>query len=207
MSTAAAISVAEPRLPAGIPDVPVWKMSVEQYESLLSNGILKDGDPIELLDGWLVPKMTKNPPHTVCVGLLTDALSAVLPSGWHLRNQEPVTLARSVPEPDLAVVTGIRRDYVDRHPVADEIAVLVEVADATLEQDRGLKLRVYAESGIREYWLVDLASECITVLTEPNRTIANPRFDKIQVYRRADSIPLPEMLAPNEMIPVADLLP
>ncbi len=207
MSTAIDELIAEPRLPAGIPDVPIWKMSVEQYESMLSNGILKDGDPIELLDGWLVPKMTKNPPHTVCVGLLTDALTAVLPSGWHLRNQEPVTLAHSVPEPDLAVVMGNRRDYMDRHPVADEVAVLVEVADATAEQDRGLKMRVYAESGIREYWLADLRSDCIVVFTEPNRSRVNPRFQKVSTYSRTNSIPGPSLLAPEILIPVADLLP
>src|SRR5262245_49846698 len=105
-----------PAPPATVPDEPVWRLTVEQYHEMLRAGILHDGCPVELLEGVLVAKMTKYPPHTPATQLLREALAHLLPDGWFVNDQEPITTLDSEPEPDVSVVRGRRRDFQDRHP-------------------------------------------------------------------------------------------
>src|SRR5689334_23190287 len=91
---------------AAIPDVPIYRLSVEQYHTMARAGILKEGAPVELLEGWLVPKMTQNPPHRLAAGLVQDALAGLIPAGWHVQIGNPVTTEDSEPEPDVAVIRG-----------------------------------------------------------------------------------------------------
>ncbi|MEP0853896.1 MULTISPECIES: Uma2 family endonuclease [Cyanophyceae] len=146
---------------AAVPTEPVWRLSVEQYHQMIRLGILSDDDPVELLDGWLVYKMPKNPPHRATTKLTRNALEAVIPEGWYVDTQEPITLADSEPEPDVVVVRGNTRDYLERHPGASDIALIIEVADSTLEREcpgdtlreRTSKQRLYARAGIPIYWI------------------------------------------------------
>ena len=94
---------------------------------------------IELLDGWLVPKMTKNPPHILATGLVRDALYHVVPQGWCVYSQDPVRVQRSMPEPDVMVVRGDLRQYGDRRIRAEDVGLIVEVADASLARDQVFK--------------------------------------------------------------------
>jgi Uma2 family endonuclease len=86
-------------------------------------GILSDDDPVELLEGWLIYKMPKNPSHRVTTKLTLKALEAIVPQGWYVDSQEPITLEDSEPEPDIAIVRGDTRDYLDRHLGASDIAL------------------------------------------------------------------------------------
>src|SRR5262245_39077842 len=150
---------AAPRLslpPAPVPDDPVWRMSVEQYHAMIHAGILTEEDPVELLEGLLIAKMSKNPAHSTAKRLLLQALLRTLPPGWFVDEQEPITTPDSEPEPDLAVTRGTPRDYQDRHPGPQDVALVIEIADATLKRDRGRKKRLYARAFIREYWIVNL---------------------------------------------------
>src|SRR6185437_2822755 len=96
-------------------------------------------------------------------------LSPLLPAGWHVRCQDPLTLADSEPEPDIAVVRGSRRDYAGRHPGPSETGLVIEVADSSAELDRTLKQRVYAAAGIPVYMLVNLAARNVEAFFEPAR--------------------------------------
>src|SRR5207247_5767280 len=118
-----------------IPDVPIYRLTVEQYRAMAEAGILTEDDPVELLEGWLVRKMTKNPPHVVATGLVRRTLEQLLPSGWYVAVQDPISMADSDPEPDVAVVRGEVRDYLDRHPGPQDVVTVVEVADTSLKQD------------------------------------------------------------------------
>ena len=69
-----------------------YRLSVEQYEQMVGEGIFPKRDRIELIEGQLVEKMTKNPPHSVTVGLCLDVLGAALPAGWHTRGEQPVRI-------------------------------------------------------------------------------------------------------------------
>lgn len=121
-----------------IPDAPIYRLSVKQYQQMAKQGILKDGDPVELLEGWLVHKMTKNPPHIYTSNLLRDLLQRLLPDGWFVNSQDPVTTQDSEPEPDLSVIRGQRREYLTRKPGLGEIALVIEVADSTLWAKSGV---------------------------------------------------------------------
>src|SRR4051794_35571833 len=152
MPTAASVAP----LPAPVPDVPVWPLSVEQYHAMIRTGILTDDTPVELLEGLLIAKMSKNPAHSTAKRLLLQALISLLPAGWFVDEQEPITTADSEPEPDLAVIRGAPRDYRERHPVPHDLVLLIEVSEATLKRDRGRKKRLYARATVPEYWIVNL---------------------------------------------------
>ncbi len=140
---------------------------MEQYHQMIQLGILTDDDPVELLEGWLVYKMPKNPPHRITTKLTRDALDQILPSGWYVDTQEPITLSDSEPEPDVVIVRGATQDYVDRHPTAQDIALVIEVADSTLERDCTFKKRLYARAGIPIYWIINLVDRTIEIYTQP----------------------------------------
>jgi len=160
---AVAVSLA----PAIPPDLPMFRFSVEQYHELFRLGMLGDDPNLELLDGWIVPKMTKNPPHAFAYRELRKRIQSLLPQEWDLVLQDPITLSRSEPEPDIAVFRGTPRDFLERHPHAGEIGLIVEVADDSLSRDR-LKRHLYAHDGIAIYWIVNLRDRVIEVYSEPD---------------------------------------
>jgi Uma2 family endonuclease len=131
-----------------VPTEPVWRFSVAQYHQMIRLGILTEDDPVELLEGWIIHKMPKNPPHRAATKLTRNALEEIVPEGWYVDAQEPITLLDSEPEPDVVVVRGNTRDYLDRHPGSQDLALVVEIADSTLERDRTSKKRLYARAGI-----------------------------------------------------------
>jgi Uma2 family endonuclease len=183
------------------------RLSVGQYHAMAQAGVLLSGDPIELLEGYLVRKMTKHPPHVVATLKTAEVLREILPSGWHVRSQEPITTRTSEPEPDIAVVQGAFETYVKNHPRPDDVALVVEVSDVSLARDRGLKLELYARARITEYWIINLVDRQIEVLTEPSGPKRNPNYSRVVVYGLAESIPL--VISGREIarIAVRDLLP
>jgi len=70
-------------LAPGIPELPVYRFTVDEYQRLIDAGVFQR--PVELLEGWIVPKMTKNPPHGWGLQKLSGRLGDVLPVGWHIR--------------------------------------------------------------------------------------------------------------------------
>jgi Uma2 family endonuclease len=122
-----------------VPSEPIHRLTVQQYRAMGRTGILTSEDRVELLEGWLVEKMTKNPPHRIATRRARVALERVVPAGWYVDTHEPITTADSEPEPDVAVIRGRTEDYPDRNPGADHVALIVEVADATLVRDRHVK--------------------------------------------------------------------
>ena len=123
---------------ADIPSSAIWRLSVEQYHAMIDRDILHSGDPIELLEGVLVPKMTKNSPHAAAVRKLARLLMALVGTAFDVHTQDPITTADSEPEPDLSVVNHDEDDYVEGHPTADQTVLVIEVADSSLSQDRRL---------------------------------------------------------------------
>ena len=190
-----------------VPPEPVLPLTVEQYHDLIRSGALISGDPIELLEGWLVNKMIKNPPHRVAVRKCRMALESLLPAQWSLDIQEPITTADSEPEPDISVIRGDTTALLDRHPGPDEVGLLVEVADTSLQRDRGWKKRIYAAAGIPAYWIVNLVERQVEVLTGPSGPGDGPDFGTREVFLPGDQVPV--VLDGKEVgrIAVDDLLP
>ena len=115
----------------------------------------------------------------------------------------PVTLSNySEPEPDITAAVGKIDDYVDHHPWPSEILLIAEVADDSLPLDKGLKLRIYAEAGIAEYWIVNLINRQLEVYREPSPAGI---YAESRVYLPGESVE--PLNAPGKSVAVADLLP
>jgi Uma2 family endonuclease len=190
-----------------LPPEPVLQFTVDQYHEMARTGILVDGEPIELLEGWLVNKMTKYPPHSVATCETRRVLERLVPAGWLVDTQEPITTDDSEPEPDVSVVRGCRRDYVDHHPSPRDVGLLVEVADTSLDRDRGWKKRIYAAAGIPCYWIVNLIDRQVEVFTQPSGPGQRADYASRQVFRAGDSIPLLLDNVAIGPVAVSDLLP
>jgi Uma2 family endonuclease len=199
-------TVVSPEAGVGPGTRPIYRFTVKQYHCLIDAGVLRSGDRVELLEGYLVPKMTQNPPHPTSLELLRDILAARVPSQWVIRSQAPITTQDSEPEPDLAIVLGPRRRYSKTHPRPADAALVIEVADTTLSEDQGRKQRIYARARIPEYWIVNLPESQVEVYTEPRGGRA-PAYRQRQVYGVTDSIPT--VIAGQDLgvIAVRDILP
>src|SRR4051794_25827791 len=93
-----------------------YQLTVDQYHRMIDAGVFRSEDRVELLEGWLVKKVTRNPPHESAISLTEGELLSLLPATCFARIQGSITLSDSEPEPDLAVVLGPRRRYDDHHP-------------------------------------------------------------------------------------------
>ena len=192
---------------AAIPTVPIYRLTVAQYQAMADQGILTEDDPVELLEGWLVQKMTKHRPHSLVTLLIRQALERLLPVGWYVDSQEPIATTDSQPEPDVFVVRGEPRDFQDRQPGPEEVVLVIEVADTTLQTDRDAKQRVYARSGIPVYWIANLSESRFEVFADPSGPTEQPHYRQRREYGPGDEIPV--MLAGTDAgsIPVQSLLP
>lgn len=189
------------------PPVTVHRFTVEKYHRLGEAGILEEDDRVELLEGWIVPKMEHSPQHDIAIELVDAALRPLLPEDWRLRIQSSLTTADSEPEPDLAIVRGSARDRSARHPSAADVGLVIEVADSSLARDRGTKLRVYARAGVERYWIVNLDARQIEVHEGPSTGADEPQYRVRRIYREEDRVPFALEGAPAIEIPVADFLP
>lgn len=176
------------RRAAAVPPEPVALFTTEDYHAMIHAGILTEDDPVELLDGWLVPKMPKNPRHRRVTRRMRLALERLLPAGYFLDTQEPYSSELSEPEPDLCIGRVDPDHLRDRHWSPAEIALLVEISDATLKRDRNIKRGVYAGDGIPVYWIVNLVDNRIEVHSDPDKGTAVYR--DIAIYDLDSEIPL-----------------
>jgi Uma2 family endonuclease len=189
----------------------LYRLSVEQYHAMIRAGILNEDNSVELLEGLLVPKMSKNPPDIVATDLLQRALSLVVPEGWYVSMQNPVTTKSSEPEPDAKVVKGDPRAYLKRKPGPRNVPLAIEVSDNSLRRDRTVKKRIYAAARIPTYWIINLIDHCVEVYTEPtgpaNEQNPKPDYRKVRTFRADESLPV--VLPGREVgkIAVRDLLP
>lgn len=185
---------------------PLYRFTVEQYHRMIDAGVFAENGRAELLEGLVVAKMTRKPPHDVSVDLAQTEIGRVLPTGWRVRVQSAITLPDSEPEPDVAVVRGAARRYLQAHPRPGDIGMLAEVADATLLDDRARKKRIYAHARIAVYWIINLTNATIEVYTNP-RAGRSPGYRQRQDYQPGDSVPLILDGRLVAHIPVNELLP
>ena len=192
-------------LPQEFARMPLYTFSVEQYQRMHLEGLF-GSDRVELIDGYVVRKGLMNPPHAVSLERVGDELRARLPAGYCLRTEKDVTLTGGQPQPDAVIAAGSRDDYAHRHPQASELALVVEVADTTLQEDRTSMLQLYARNRIAVYWLVNIPERQVEVYTRP---IAgqNPRYRRVQTLNETDSVTVTIGGAVVGPIAVADLLP
>ncbi|QJW98328.1 Uma2 family endonuclease [Frigoriglobus tundricola] len=177
-----------------------------QYHTLIDSGIIMEGEPIELLEGYLVEKGMRNPPHEMSLRRLTARLPRHVP-GWFLQVQGAISLGASEPEPDGVLLRGDETTCDGRLPTAADLGLIVEVSDSTLSFDRRDKGRIYARAGVPVYWIVNVADRQIEVYTDPDTTADPPAYRARTDYRPGDAVPIVLDGATVGAVPVSDLLP
>jgi len=166
------------------------RFTVDEYHKMIQAGILNDEDKVELLEGYVVEKMPRNPPHDVAIQRLDKRFHRIVPAGWEVRVQSAIHLTDSEPEPDLALARGDDFTFAMRHPEAAELGAAIEVADSSLARDRQDKGRIYAGARIPVYWVVNLIDQQIEVYTYPSGAGSAAAYAQRQDYRRGDLVPV-----------------
>lgn len=169
---------------------PDFRFTVAQYQRIVAAGIIAADARVELLEGKVVNKMARNPPHDTALSLTQRELEAILTSEWYIRVQMAVVLGKlSQPEPDLAVVLAPIKRYFKQHPGVKDTGMLVEIADSSLLQDRRDKAPIYAGGRIPWYWIVNVAEEIVEVYSDPKGGAA-PAYRERHDYKTGERVPV-----------------
>jgi len=174
-----------------------------QYHAMRNAEILEGR--YELVEGEIISKMGQNRPHVIVIVLLCEWLRQVFGGGF-VQAQGPIQTSAndadfSEPEPDIAITVQPATAYLERLPTPSDLALVVEVSDTTLRFDRSVKALLYAHSGIREYWIVDIAGRQVLVHRQP----AADGYTEITAYSAEERIST--LSQPDISACVADLLP
>jgi Uma2 family endonuclease len=166
------------------------RFTVDEYHQMIRAGVLLDGEPVELLEGWMVKKVSHGIPHDSSMDAFEGILPTLLPADWFMRCQRAVTLDDSEPEPDYAIVRGPRNRYRNNHPTAADVGLVVEFSVSSLRIDRVGKGRIYARAGIPVYWIVNVTDKQIEVYTQPTGTAAAAAYAKRDDYAVGTAAPV-----------------
>jgi Uma2 family endonuclease len=151
----------------------VSPLSVEEYHRLGEYN--EHGRRTELIRGILIQKMSKSPLHSSIAKRLYDAIAPILPPGFVVRREDPITLHDSEPEPDIAVSRGKAADFFKAHPTTAELIIEVAVSSPALDRENA---SLYAEADVKEYWIVLALEQRIEVYTRP----ANGRYSETRTF-------------------------
>lgn len=164
------------------------KFTVFQYHQMIESGILTDRDRVELIKGEIIEMSPIGRRHAACVDRLTELFILHLASKVIVRAQNPIQLSNdSEPQPDLAILRRRDNFYSTGHPKPEDIFLVIEVSDTTVEFDREVKIPLYAQEGISIVWLVDLNAEVVEVFQQPTPN----GYQHIQQFYRGQTLTLP----------------
>jgi hypothetical protein len=175
-----------PPVPVAEPKRRVRPFTVEEFYRLSELGIFgPNHQRLELIEGKILEPMAIGPAHAAVVTRMQALFLHRLSQSFIVRSQNPVRLSEfSEPLPDLSVLRYRADFYQNAHPGPADVVLLIEVSDSTLEFDLVEKARVYAEAGIVEYWVLDLAGQRLRVFRRPEQG----EFTETLVARREQAV-------------------
>ncbi|MGF1535022.1 MAG: Uma2 family endonuclease [Elainellaceae cyanobacterium] len=155
---------------AALPTTALRRITTTEYHRMAEVGILTADEQVELIAGQVIQKMPKGPAHSALCKRIEKLLEQRLGEQVLVRLQDPVQLdAYSEPEPDIAVVRPNASFYAAHHPIPNEIYLIIEIADTTLNRDLGAKAELYGLAGIEDYWVLSVATEQLHIFREPGK--------------------------------------
>jgi len=176
------------------------RFTIDEYHRLGDLGFFTEDDRVELIRGEIMQMAAKGTPHTVCCSNLLRELAGLVANRATLRCQDPIILpSNSEPEPDFVIARNRADNYLSAHPNPSDILLVIEIADSTLKYDQEVKIPLYAEAGISDYWIFNLVNDQLETYSEPyqdmqvnfgysakrivlpNKTIALPCFPDLSL--------------------------
>ena len=146
------------------------KWTIDEYHSMIEVGLL-DNRRVELLKGKIIEMSPEGEAHAYFSSEAEDNLRSLLGDRATIRSGKPITLPdNSEPEPDIAIVQRLGREYLAHHPYPENIFWLIEYSNSSLEKDLNVKTKIYAAVGIQEYWVVNLKKRQLIVFRDPEET-------------------------------------
>ena len=143
-------------------------ITVAEYHQMAEAGILAADEQVELLAGHIIQKMPKGPAHSAFCKRIEKLLERSLGERILVRLQDPIQLnPLSEPEPDIAIVQPRDDFYEVAHLIPEQVYWLIEIADTTIKRDLGLKAELYAAAGVKDYWVLNLATQQLHIFREP----------------------------------------
>lgn len=150
--------------------------TVEDYHKMADIGILARGHRFELIKGEIIKMTPIKSAHAGIVTFLLEYLIIELHKKNTIIGQNPVLFNQySEPEPDIVVATYRKDNYRSGHPTPSDASLIIEVADSSLEYDRSTKKELYAESGIPEYWIVNIPDRQLEIFRQPEGSDYNEK--------------------------------
>jgi Uma2 family endonuclease len=180
------------------------RITVEQFDAMTRQGLFspREEHHVELIHGEIVPMSPIGPPHHATVSELNEWSFEALPSkAVRVLVQGPIGIPALDSEPEPDIVWARRQDYRDHHPTPDDVLLLIEVSESSLDNDRGLKARLYAEAGISDYWIVNLPGRCVEVRRDPHEGA----YRSVETYHTGQDVR--PLAFPEVSLPVARVFP
>jgi Uma2 family endonuclease len=174
-------------LPPGLPIERLHRFSVDQYHRMADAGIFHPEERVELIEGVIIEMTPIGLAHRFAVDQLNRLLTPMVASGWYVAVQNPVSFQSSEPQPDIAIVRGTPTEYRQHHPGPDDVELLIEVADSSLDFDRRSKGFMYSRCNVPEYWIVNVVEDCVE---RYRRSPGQTAFGPCDVFNLRQSVPV-----------------
>jgi Uma2 family endonuclease len=176
-------------------------ITADEYERMGEAGIFGKGARLELIEGAIYEMSPIGSPHAACVDALVFLLGRLAQHNFIIRVQSPIRLNDfSEPQPDIALLRWRDDFYRHAHPRPDDVLLVIEVADTTVETDRAIKLPLYAQAGVKEVWLINLPDERIELYAAP----VGGTYQTSQQFQRGAIVQAQTI--PNLSVNVSDIL-
>lgn len=182
---------------------PRHRFTVDEYHRMIEAGILTEDDRVELIGGEVVQLSAMGARHAMSLAYLDDELRGLLAGSAQVRAQLPVTIPEyDEPEPDIAIVRPRLDRYRERHPQPEDILLVIEVSDTSLDADLREKLPMYARTGIPEAWIVNLPRQRVERYTDPEAM--SGAYRTMERFRPSQQIA--SVMLPGVVLAVAEIL-
>ena len=159
--------------------------SVDEYYKMAEVGIIKPTDRVELIKGEIIQMSPIKSRHAGTINILIRFFFKKLGISSSIISQNPIRLNNfTEPEPDIVLAKYQENEYLDQHPQPEDIYLVIEVADSSLEYDRKVKAPLYAEAGIPEYWIINLEEKQVEVFSQPS----NGTYQSEQIAQPTDTL-------------------
>jgi Uma2 family endonuclease len=177
------------------------RFSVKEYYRMAETGVLRPDARVELLNGEIIDSSSVTPLHASTKRWLSNHFIQIANERFIVGVSSPLHLDdHSEPEPDVMLLKPASDDYTSRHPQPDDVFLLIEVSDTTLDYDHEEKLPAYGRAGVAEVWIVNLNETTIEVYREPHFT----GYGSKTILRAGDTIA--PLAFPDAAVDVAKLL-